>query len=143
MECGHGGICYECAKTLIFVEPRVCHLCREPIFYVLKMDLGCVYSNFFKVISATFVDEYFHDEEPKNEQEQSQEQPIEQRQSNSPSREQEQADQADPTLHIYFLQNPFLMGGAGGPQEEEASGNDVIAFVSPRPDEGEGNDGQI
>jgi hypothetical protein len=57
MECGHGGICYECGKHLLATEPRVCHLCREGISYVLKMDLSTVYSNFIKVISATFIDD--------------------------------------------------------------------------------------
>lgn len=57
MECGHGGICYECGKHLLATEPNVCHLCREDITYVLKMDLSTVYSNFIKVISATFIDE--------------------------------------------------------------------------------------
>ena len=57
MECGHGGLCYECGKQLIANEPRVCHLCREGISYILKMDLSTVYSNFIKVISATFIDD--------------------------------------------------------------------------------------
>jgi hypothetical protein len=57
MECGHGGICYECGKHLLATEPNVCHLCREDISYVLKMDLTTVYSNFIKVISATFIDD--------------------------------------------------------------------------------------
>ena len=57
MECGHGGICYECGKHLLATDPNVCHLCREEISYVLKMDLSTVYSNFIKVISATFIDD--------------------------------------------------------------------------------------
>ena len=57
MDCGHGGICYECGKHLLASDPHVCHLCREEISYVLKMDLSTVYSNFIKVISATFVDD--------------------------------------------------------------------------------------
>ena len=57
MECGHGGICYDCGRHLLVTEPHVCHLCREDIVYVLKMDLSTVYSNFIKVISATFIDE--------------------------------------------------------------------------------------
>ena len=57
MECGHGGLCYECGKHLISNEGRMCHLCREEISYILKMDLSTVYSNFIKVISATFVDD--------------------------------------------------------------------------------------
>jgi len=42
---------------MIATEPRVCHLCREGIAYILKMDLSTVYSNFIKVISATFIDD--------------------------------------------------------------------------------------
>ena len=57
MECGHGGICYECGKHLLATEPHVCHLCRESINYVLKMDLSTVYSDFIKVISATFIEQ--------------------------------------------------------------------------------------
>ena len=57
MECGHGGICYECGKHLLANDPHVCHLCRVDISYVLKMDLSTVYSNFIKVISATFIDD--------------------------------------------------------------------------------------
>lgn len=57
MECGHGGICYECGKHLLATDPNVCHLCREDISYVLKMDLSTVYSNFIKVTSATFIDD--------------------------------------------------------------------------------------
>lgn len=63
MECGHGGICYECGKQIIVSEARVCHLCREPVFYILKMDLSTVYSNFIKVISATFIDDDDESEE--------------------------------------------------------------------------------
>ena len=57
MECGHGGICYECGKQILASELRVCHLCREDITYVLKMDLKTVYSNYIKVVSATYVEE--------------------------------------------------------------------------------------
>lgn len=68
MECGHGGICYECGKHLLASEPHVCHLCREDISYVLKMDLSTVYSNFIKVISATFIDDDSEEGENGNEQ---------------------------------------------------------------------------
>jgi len=60
MECGHGGICYECGKHLLASAEdgaHVCHLCREEITYVLKMDLSTVYSNFIKVVSATFIED--------------------------------------------------------------------------------------
>lgn len=57
MECGHGGICYECGKKIIASELSLCHLCREDALYILKMDLSTVYNNFIKVVSATFVDD--------------------------------------------------------------------------------------
>jgi len=57
MECGHGGICYECGNHLLATDPHACHLCRESINYVLKMDLTTMYSDFIKVISATFIEE--------------------------------------------------------------------------------------
>lgn len=59
MECGHGGICYECGKRMISSDYSggACHLCREQICYILQMDLSTVYSDFIKVISATFVDD--------------------------------------------------------------------------------------
>ena len=62
MECGHGGICYECGKQIIASDTRVCHLCRENIAYILKLDLSTIYSNFIKVVSATFID-YDSDED--------------------------------------------------------------------------------
>lgn len=61
MECGHGGICYECGKHIIANE-GVCHLCRNDIQYILKMDLDTMYSNFIKVISATFLDDQASDD---------------------------------------------------------------------------------
>lgn len=42
---------------MLATDPNVCHLCREDISYVLKMDLSTVYSNFIKVTSATFIDD--------------------------------------------------------------------------------------
>lgn len=48
----------------------MCHLCREQISYVLKMDLTTVYSDFIKVISATFVDD---EDESDNEDEENKE----------------------------------------------------------------------
>jgi len=29
MQCGHGGICYECGKSILMSNTRLCHLCRE------------------------------------------------------------------------------------------------------------------
>ncbi len=38
MECGHGGICHNCALSN-WKATRVCHLCREPISQVLKVEI--------------------------------------------------------------------------------------------------------
>mmetsp|Transcript_33518 Transcript_33518/g.32588 ORF Transcript_33518/g.32588 Transcript_33518/m.32588 type:complete len:157 (-) Transcript_33518:114-584(-) len=156
MECGHGGICYECGKQLISVEPRVCHLCREGISYILKMDLGVVYSNFFKVLSATFVDDESDDEDSQNQsQEENRNHPSQQASSQQNNegevqapvdevgQTQEQANQNPPTNDagqegpIYFLENPFY-----SQQDERAQHNerDVIEFVSPRPNEFDNDD---
>ena len=56
MNCGHGGICYDCGKSLLESSLRICHLCREPLLFVLQMDLENVYENFINVVSATYVD---------------------------------------------------------------------------------------
>ena len=39
MNCGHGGICYDCGKSILESSLQVCHLCREPLLFVLQMDL--------------------------------------------------------------------------------------------------------
>ena len=38
MECGHGGICFECGKSLATRHPRTCPICRGPISSVLKVE---------------------------------------------------------------------------------------------------------
>lgn len=63
MECGHGGICYECGKQILAGQIRVCHLCREDITYIIKMDLKTVYSNFIKVICASYVEDTDSDDD--------------------------------------------------------------------------------
>ena len=38
MNCGHGGICYDCGKSILELtknDLRVCHLCREPLLFIL------------------------------------------------------------------------------------------------------------
>jgi len=35
MRCGHGGICYECGKGILASNMRQCHLCREPLLFVI------------------------------------------------------------------------------------------------------------
>ena len=58
LNCGHGGICHDCGKRLLHkaqADQRVCHLCREPIAYLLKMDLDKVVNEFIKVVTVTYV----------------------------------------------------------------------------------------
>lgn len=43
MNCGHGGICYDCGKSILESQTQFCHLCREPLLFVLQMDLTNVY----------------------------------------------------------------------------------------------------
>ena len=38
MECGHGGLCFECGQALVSRAPRLCPICRAPITQVLKME---------------------------------------------------------------------------------------------------------
>ena len=66
MNCGHGGICYECGKSILESDLRLCHLCREPLVFILQMDLAYAYKNMINVISATYVED--SDEEDENEQ---------------------------------------------------------------------------
>ncbi len=65
MTCGHGGICYECGKSILESNVSLCHLCREPLMFILELDLVNTYENFIAVIAATYVDE--SDSEDSNE----------------------------------------------------------------------------
>ena len=38
MECGHGGIGFECGKSLASRHPRNCPICRAPISAVLRVE---------------------------------------------------------------------------------------------------------
>lgn len=38
LECGHGGICHNCA-TFLMKEKRQCHMCRSPIAQVVKIKV--------------------------------------------------------------------------------------------------------
>ena len=66
MNCGHGGICYECGKSILESDLRLCHLCREPLVFILQMDLAYAYKNMINVISATYIED--SDEEDENDQ---------------------------------------------------------------------------
>ena len=63
MQCGHGGICYECGKSILMSNTRLCHLCREPLLFVLQMDLDETYQDFIKVVAASYLSDGESDEE--------------------------------------------------------------------------------
>lgn len=50
MECGHGGICYECSLKL-WKSKGSCHMCREQISQVLQIDVEA--NSLLKVLSTT------------------------------------------------------------------------------------------
>ena len=50
MECGHGGICYECSLEL-WKSTGACHMCRSPISQVLQIEVNP--SKTVKVCSTT------------------------------------------------------------------------------------------
>ncbi|KAM3138606.1 hypothetical protein pb186bvf_009358 [Paramecium bursaria] len=52
MNCGHGGLCYDCAIDL-WKRKQVCYLCRDQIDSVLQVDLTRKQGNLIKVISCT------------------------------------------------------------------------------------------
>lgn len=57
MECGHGGICYECAIKM-WKRAESCFLCRQPILQVLQIERNVIGLNRYpilNVISATRV----------------------------------------------------------------------------------------
>ena len=53
MDCGHGGVCYECAME-IWKASNECHLCREPIKSVYQLEKkGVGKSKYYCVVAAT------------------------------------------------------------------------------------------
>ena len=50
MECGHGGVCYDCALN-IWKANGLCHMCRTPMAQVLQIKLEP--SKVLKVLSTT------------------------------------------------------------------------------------------
>jgi len=63
MECGHGGVCYECSLE-IWKSTGECYLCREKITQVLQVDLKYKASNnVIKVLSSTQMVLYEEDEQ--------------------------------------------------------------------------------
>jgi len=54
MDCGHGGMCYDCSLRL-WKKGDECHLCRKPIKEVLQVQKDKDNSDKFLVVSATFM----------------------------------------------------------------------------------------
>jgi hypothetical protein len=52
LDCGHGGLCYDCALD-IWKTSNECFLCRQEIFQVLQIDPQALAGNVVKVISCT------------------------------------------------------------------------------------------
>lgn len=74
MPCGHGGMCFQC--SLIFLQQNAdsqnCHICRDKIEAVLKIDVKTVFSNYIRVLeSAKLVEkeESDNDEEEESSEE--------------------------------------------------------------------------
>eukprot|EP01015_Nassula_variabilis_P027453 TRINITY_DN5629_c0_g1_i1.p1 TRINITY_DN5629_c0_g1~~TRINITY_DN5629_c0_g1_i1.p1 ORF type:complete len:113 (-),score=33.88 TRINITY_DN5629_c0_g1_i1:10-348(-) len=51
LNCGHGGICFECAQE-VCMKRNECHLCRNPIAQILKIDLQSSTENKVMVLQA-------------------------------------------------------------------------------------------
>ncbi len=51
MDCGHGAICFECGLALLNSTCE-CHLCRQPVIQVLKIDTSYVHDDLLKVLEA-------------------------------------------------------------------------------------------
>ncbi len=54
MQCGHGGVCYECGKQMLLKgsDLQRCHLCREFIEQVLKIDINTIFKDYIRVIES-------------------------------------------------------------------------------------------
>lgn len=62
MECGHGGVCYECALE-VWKSTGECYLCRDRIVQVLQVDLKTkLEGNVIKVLSSTQMVMYEEDD---------------------------------------------------------------------------------
>ncbi len=56
MKCGHGGICYECATTLI-KKKNECMQCRSPVEMIIKIDPNSKSKNLIKGVEFSKVNE--------------------------------------------------------------------------------------
>ncbi len=57
MPCGHSGICYECAIQMLLKGNAnegsdCCHLCRETIQQILKVDVQTIFMDYIRVIES-------------------------------------------------------------------------------------------
>eukprot|EP01017_Pseudomicrothorax_dubius_P009688 TRINITY_DN1333_c0_g1_i6.p1 TRINITY_DN1333_c0_g1~~TRINITY_DN1333_c0_g1_i6.p1 ORF type:complete len:677 (-),score=99.08 TRINITY_DN1333_c0_g1_i6:48-2078(-) len=52
MDCGHGGLCYECAVEL-WEKTDACYLCRKPLTQILQVDLATRAEDVLKILSYT------------------------------------------------------------------------------------------
>lgn len=57
MPCGHGGLCYECGLQLLKKgnDTQKCHLCREYIEQILKIDTNTIFKDYIRVIESSQV----------------------------------------------------------------------------------------
>lgn len=51
MDCGHGAICFDCGLVLLNTTCE-CHLCRQPIVQVVKVDVKFCNEELLKVVDA-------------------------------------------------------------------------------------------
>jgi hypothetical protein len=56
MECGHGGMCYDCGVD-IWTKSNECFLCRKPIMCLLQLDPAALAENVVKVIACVKIQE--------------------------------------------------------------------------------------
>eukprot|EP01017_Pseudomicrothorax_dubius_P023116 TRINITY_DN2480_c0_g2_i1.p1 TRINITY_DN2480_c0_g2~~TRINITY_DN2480_c0_g2_i1.p1 ORF type:complete len:544 (+),score=21.33 TRINITY_DN2480_c0_g2_i1:66-1697(+) len=52
LDCGHGGICYDCAID-IWQRNEECYLCRKPVVQILQMEIATRHQEVIKIISYT------------------------------------------------------------------------------------------
>lgn len=51
MDCGHGAICFKCGLVLLETTCE-CHLCRQPVIQVLRIDTAFESSDLLKVLES-------------------------------------------------------------------------------------------
>eukprot|EP01017_Pseudomicrothorax_dubius_P050838 TRINITY_DN9682_c0_g1_i1.p1 TRINITY_DN9682_c0_g1~~TRINITY_DN9682_c0_g1_i1.p1 ORF type:complete len:411 (+),score=78.97 TRINITY_DN9682_c0_g1_i1:149-1381(+) len=56
MDCGHGGICYDCGLE-IWKKGEDCYLCRGTIKQLLKVDVKALEGNQVKIMAVTYLED--------------------------------------------------------------------------------------